>query len=338
MTTEILSSSSTNVKIRPGKYDHKVFDWLIEGGRENINERNDENTIDKVTNNEMNNSIFKTNSKEELLQESLFEEEESYKENSSQEETEETFQSSAGSSSSSLYTAELIAPHRSIDSNSSKGSNGSIENEISSPIKPLKAVTTPTTSTLNSTSNVYEILQEIKPDHPFRIHTQFDFTYLRPPPSPSISLNPLLHHHRNSTYNPRISINYIPPRRYSNFQRQSFYNDNNGISVKRQTLDLLPRVKETDNNFIISQLPANEKNEKNRNLLQEEKIMYGKYLFWAGFLFIPVWWVGCFYKPTSTEDYKWRKRCRKASSLSFVILIVVLTFIVIIEQRLKIGI
>ncbi|POG70276.1 hypothetical protein GLOIN_2v1618084, partial [Rhizophagus irregularis DAOM 181602=DAOM 197198] len=108
-------------------------------------------------------------------------------------------------------------------------------------------------------SSVYEVLQEIKPEHPLRINTQFEFTTNNSRPTSSQSLlynsishNPLSHHHRNSVLyadntsptstrnnnnsrrNSRNSANYTPPRRYSNIQRpsltKSFYENKNDIN------------------------------------------------------------------------------------------------------------
>ncbi|POG70278.1 hypothetical protein GLOIN_2v1618087 [Rhizophagus irregularis DAOM 181602=DAOM 197198] len=65
--------------------------------------------------------------------------------------------------------------------------------------------------------------------------------------------------------------------------------------------------------------------------------MYIKYFFWFGFLFIPIWWFGSFYKPNGTEDYKWRKRCRMASIWVVVASAIILIIFLIIEQRHKAG-
>ena len=355
--TEISLSSTTNVRNHSEEYtklyEPRVFEWLRKEDTINNNAKVTSNNI-KIKINDLgftaNEESFsngqsnekESSSKEADLKEESFQEmytEETFVEEIFRISLRESTTSSTGTSSS-FYAAELVqTPHKSLDSN---GSNGISENEILSPIKPLKAITTSRNSDYNYSerlSNIYEILQEIKPDHPLRINTQFDFaiTNSNPGTSSSIIHNPLFHHHRNSSYNPsntsRTSTNYISPRRYSNFQRSSFTLNNHRASLKSPITNHFEE--ETDNNFITRQLPdsnnAQEKNDTN------DKILYGKIFFWAGFLFMPVWWLGCFYKPTSTDDYKWRNRCRKASIWAFVTLVIVVISIVIVSQRLEIG-
>ncbi|RIA82507.1 hypothetical protein C1645_788232 [Glomus cerebriforme] len=320
-------------------------------------------------------SSKETDSKEEeIFQERIFVEG-PYKENPSQEEyfiqgdyfreIKKNFRvsSSRGSTSStgtpptppSPYSAELVqTPDESINSMNIK------ENETLSPIKPLKAKTTTTISTLKRTSNinddriscVYEILQEIKPDHPIQIHNNFAFMTDNKRPS-SISHNPLLHHHRNSIIHSRNSsssrsgsfrnsVNYTPPRRYSNIKR-SYYDIEFDKNNNFNNFNNLSKISNYNSHSIYLAQEKKKKNNNNinnniNNIIYEDKNkMYGKYFFWFGFLFLPMWWFGSIHRPNSTEDYKWRQRCRKASIWSFVTLVFSILIGIIVIQRVKFG-
>ncbi|KAF0471089.1 hypothetical protein F8M41_025261 [Gigaspora margarita] len=68
-------------------------------------------------------------------------------------------------------------------------------------------------------------------------------------------------------------------------------------------------------------------------------VVIAKYMFWLGWLIMPIWWIGSFYLPRPTseatpDDYKWRNRCRKASTWGFIGLILVGLFVVILKTRI----
>ncbi|RIB03635.1 hypothetical protein C2G38_2122631 [Gigaspora rosea] len=68
-------------------------------------------------------------------------------------------------------------------------------------------------------------------------------------------------------------------------------------------------------------------------------VVIAKYMFWIGWLIMPIWWIGSFYLPRPTseatpDDYKWRNRCRKASTWGFIGLILVGLFFVILKTRI----
>ncbi|CAG8446506.1 9028_t:CDS:1 [Cetraspora pellucida] len=67
-------------------------------------------------------------------------------------------------------------------------------------------------------------------------------------------------------------------------------------------------------------------------------VVIAKYMFWIGWFIMPTWWVGSCYLPRPTadatpDDYKWRNRCRKASTFGFIGLILGGLFFVIVKSR-----
>ncbi|GBB87387.1 hypothetical protein RclHR1_13850005 [Rhizophagus clarus] len=388
-----VASSSTNtvtttnvkkhLKEHTRSYGTKVVDWLAnEGNFEEDNVEKYDKKYDNKKHENIKESIENMNTKENIdidipiirnkqsiirnsssssssfssSKEIKFPKEELFKEGSdsiqSFEETLQTISTSSNSTSSTPYSAELVQTPTNISFSYSNIN----ENEPLSPIKPLRAMTNSNTS--KRSSNVYEILQEIKPDHPLRINTQFDFNTNNNHNNirrssllhNSISHNPLSHHHRNSVLyvdkssptsarnsrrDSRNSINYTPPRRYSNTRRSSLtrsvYENKNEVNNYFNNYNInIIQEKNIDDNSNYNN------NDVNNNNKFDGK-MYAKYFFWFGFLFIPIWWLGSFYKPNGTEDYKWRKRCRIASVWVFVALVITLIIFLIVEQRQKTG-
>ncbi|CAG8480950.1 15247_t:CDS:1 [Racocetra fulgida] len=67
-------------------------------------------------------------------------------------------------------------------------------------------------------------------------------------------------------------------------------------------------------------------------------VVIAKYMFWIGWFIMPIWWIGSCYLPRPTsdatpDDYKWRNRCRKASTYGFIGLILGGLFFVIVKSR-----
>lgn len=64
---------------------------------------------------------------------------------------------------------------------------------------------------------------------------------------------------------------------------------------------------------------------------KEEGIIVEKYLFFIGFIFPLAWFIG---SRKSGSSYVWKKRCRIASTLSLVLLIVLAAIIMVVNPSL----
>ncbi|CAG8523392.1 6482_t:CDS:1 [Funneliformis caledonium] len=268
-------------------------------------------------------------SNDDIIQEFSFEEE-LFREKSTKEEGSSIRSSTIfpSSRSSSLYMAEFVQT-------SCESINSSI-NETLSPLKTSNLrcinIDTKNNSMSEKSSNIFEILQEIKPDS---FHFRARSSSLL---SSSFNHNPLFRPHRHSSY--------TPPRRYSDFRRYSlpdYYNFPTSLKLPRLITNDSIHEQNTSNS--VSGNNNNNEPLANHNIITDlveennERILYGKYFFWFGFLFMPVWWLGSFYlpKPTIPEDYKWRKCCRKASIWGFVALVIIGIFAIIVDQWFKLN-
>ncbi|CAI2172629.1 14319_t:CDS:2 [Funneliformis geosporum] len=117
-------------------------------------------------------------------------------------------------------------------------------------------------------------------------------------------------------------------------------NPNNNVILRYSDFKryYLPDYYNLPTSLIIPRLISNDPiHEQNTNISNNERKFNGKYFFWFGFLFMPVWWLGSLYlpKPTTPEDYKWRKCCRNATIWGIVALIIIVIFAIIVDQWFK---